>query len=131
MSLSVSELAEFLYQTNAYQNVVDQIRNATSRSTFLQSVEYLVLDGMKRVDRLRIAGLEKKKMVLRAVFGILDTWVATIEQNPLLRPVMDLMPDIASTWIDTVVAVRKGKIDYKTGAWTLLVSCCKPNVVTE
>lgn len=100
------------------------IGDAVSRTDFLRSVEDLLLQGMKRVDRLRVSGLEKKRTVLEAVFGILDSWVHMIETSPVLNPVRELLPDIASTWIDTVVAVRKGDMDYKTGAWSLLKSCC-------
>lgn len=110
-----------LSSTDAYVQLQERIAETVPPSELLDLVEQVVLGGMKVVEATKLDGSTKKQAVMDALSEVLDPLMDALE-SASSSAFVSLLPSFVSNWIDTVVAVRKGKLDYKKGIRTLL--CC-------
>lgn len=118
---ALANVKRALASTNAYVNLQERITETASPTEILTLVEEIVLAGMKVVQASKLEGAAKKQAVMDALLEVLDPIIEALEKSTS-SAFVSLLPSFVSNWIDTVVAVRKGTIDYKKGIRSLL--CC-------
>lgn len=110
-----------LSSSDAYMRLQERVSESTPPTELLPIIEEIVLAGMKVVEASKLEGASKKQAVMDALLEVLDPLQEAIERSTS-SAFATLLPSFISNWIDTVVAVRKGTIDYKKGIRSLL--CC-------
>lgn len=120
---AVRDVKSIMETSEEYHALTDRVNESAAPSELFVLIERVVLVGMRTVEKFRMPGAAKKQLVMDALFELLNPFLDVLEtvgETTFAK----ILPSFVSVWIDTVVAVRNGKMDYKTGFFTIAKSCC-------